>query len=361
MKNRGIREYILINFFISIILSAIVTIATLLFIICILHISCTSLYINFINSYNNSVECMMKVLLGAFLLFTFFLFVIFNGRVKVITNYIDEISKNVNKVAEGNLEINIPARYNNELSSLAKDINIMAFKIKELIKKEKELENQKNNLITNLSHDLKTPLTSIIGFLSLIYNNTYKSKEELEQYSRIALDKGKELKNLVDQLFEFNKISSEDRQLKKTRINIKELVEQVTISFIPEFEKNNMTYKIACKNIEPTVIVDVGLIARAFENIISNAIKYGSSGKYLDIILENEKGKIAISFINYGEKIDEKDIEILFNRFYREEKQCSKKEGSGLGLAIVKKIVDMHHGTIQVTSSQEKTIFKIAL
>ena len=102
-------------------------------------------------------------------------------------------------------------------------------------------------------------------------------------------------------------------------------------------------------------------MVRVFENIISNAIKYGSSGKFLDIKLKKENDKVIISFINYGDMIEKDDLEKLFDRLYRIEKKSNKKEGTGLGLAISKAIVEMHGGNITVDSSKEKTEFKIIL
>ena len=122
-----------------------------------------------------------------------------------------------------------------------------------------------------------------------------------------------------------------------------------------------MEYKIISKSKGLKINADPILLGRAFENIISNSIKYANEGKYLNIIIDKESDSAIIKFINYGDEIKQEDLENLFNRFYRVEKSCSRKEGTGLGLAIVKTLVECHSGEISVTSSNEETEFKIKI
>jgi len=147
--------------------------------------------------------------------------------------------------------------------------------------------------------------------------------------------------------------------LNKYEIGVEALIEQVTMGFIPEFEDNNMEYKIISKSKGLKINADPILLGRAFENIISNSIKYANEGKYLNIIIDKESDNAIIKFINYGDEIKQEDLENLFNRFYRIEKSCNREEGTGLGLAIVKTLVECHSGEISVTSSNEETEFKI--
>ncbi|WP_456237568.1 HAMP domain-containing sensor histidine kinase [Clostridium frigoriphilum] len=277
------------------------------------------------------------------------------------TDYIEEISHNLNIISKGNMDINIPIRTKTELGNLASNVNKMACSIKELMKKEKVWEKQKNNLITNLSHDLRTPLTSVIGFLELIEKGNYKNNDELHHYCEVSLSKAKELKSSVEQLFEFTRISNGDINLNKSNIYLQQLIEQATIGFIPSFEEAGMEYKISSKDVGLTINGDAILLVRAFENIISNAIKYGSEGKYLDVNIEKENNMVVVRFVNYGDIIEEENLKNLFQRLYRVEKHCNKKEGTGLGLAIVKTIVELHNGNIEVASSKERTEFKIKL
>ncbi|GAA0076556.1 ATP-binding protein [Clostridium sp. CTA-5] len=359
MKNRSIKWEILINFFVAILSSIGITLSILFGIILILHKSNAKLYLTFINLYNTDTRFMMGFLAIIFIVFIIIMSFIFIKKMDKITNYIKEISINVNKVAKGNMETIIPIKLDNELGKLAKDVNQMIFSIKDLMEKEREWEKHKNNLITNISHDLRTPLTSVIGFLELIKNKKFCSEDELNHYCEISFNKANQLKACIDQLFEFTKLTNGDIKLNKTKVHINELIEQVTIGFIPLFQEKNMKYRILAEESKISIDGDPVLLARAFENIISNSIKYGSNGKYLDINIKKEDNKASISFINYGDMIEEEDLNRLFERLYRVEKKSNKKEGTGLGLAITKTIIEMHEGEILINSFKEKTEFKV--
>lgn len=349
------------NFFIAMLMSIISTLVGVFLVIIWLHIFCPSLYMKFTNEYNTNSLVMLGFSIGVFVTFIVLMCLIFIKRMNKITDYIEEISQNLNIVANGNMDINIPVKTKDELGTLASDVNKMAFSIKELMKKERQWEKQKNNLITNLSHDLRTPLTSVIGFLQLIETKNYRNDNELHHYCEVSLNKAKELKSSVEQLFEFTKISNGDVNLNKANINLHQLIEQVTIGFIPSFENSGMKYKISSKDAGLIINGDAILLVRAFENIISNAIKYGSEGKHLNINIEKGNNMAVVRFVNYGDIIEEENLKNLFQRLYRVEKSCNKKEGTGLGLAIVKTIAELHNGDIEVSSSKEKTEFKIKL
>ncbi|WP_455768553.1 HAMP domain-containing sensor histidine kinase [Clostridium estertheticum] len=361
MKNNSIKYNILINFFIAISMSIILTLVGVFLVIMVIHILCQGIYMKFINYYNTNSLVMLGFSIGIFVVFIVLMCLIFIKRMNKTTDYIEEISHNLNIISNGNMDINIPIRTKNELGTLALDVNKMAYCIKELMKKERVWEKQKNNLITNLSHDLRTPLTSVVGFLELIEKGNYKNNDELQHYCEVSLSKSKELKSSVEQLFEFTRISNGDVNLNKSNIYLQQLIEQATIGFIPSFENAGMKYKISSKDVGLTINGDAILLVRAFENIISNAIKYGSEGKYLDVNIEKENNMVVVRFVNYGDIIEEENLKNLFQRLYRVEKHCNKKEGTGLGLAIVKTIVELHNGNIEVTSSKEKTEFKIKL
>ncbi|MBU3214879.1 HAMP domain-containing histidine kinase [Clostridium estertheticum] len=342
-------------------MSIILTLVGVFLVIMWLHIFCRGLYMKFISAYNTNSLVMIGFIIGIFVVFIVLMCLIFIKRMNKITNYIEEISHNLNIISNGNMDINIPIITKNELGNLASNVNKMACSIKELMKKERVWEKQKNNLITNLSHDLRTPLTSVIGFLELIEKGNYKNNDELHHYCEVSLSKAKELKSSVEQLFEFTRISNGDINLNKSNIYLQQLIEQATIGFIPSFEQAGMEYKISSKDVGLTINGDAILLVRAFENIISNAIKYGSEGKYLDVNIEKENNMVVVRFVNYGDIIEEENFKNLFQRLYRVEKHCNKKEGTGLGLAIVKTIVELHNGNIEVASSKERTEFKIKL
>lgn len=318
------------------------------------------LYISFANAYNNDRTVMVASILMIFFIFILSACFMFIKKMNKITDYIEEISKTLNYISTGNMDVTIPIRRKDELGTLASDVNKMSYNLNKLMEKERTWEKHKNNLITNLSHDLRTPLTSILGFLELIEKGT-NNDEKLNHYCNISLGKAKKLKNSIDQLFEFTKINNGDLKLNKTEISIEELIEQVTMGFIPNFEDNNMEYRITSNIKGLKINADPVLLARAFENIISNSIKYASEGKYLDIIIDKENDLAIVKFVNYGEEIKQEDLLNLFNRFYRVEKSCSKREGTGLGLAIVKTVIELHLGEINVISSKDSTQFQVKI
>lgn len=360
MSSRSIKYNIIINLFFSGVQAFAITMLIFISGFGILHILSYNLYVSFAIAYNNSRIVGTICTLVIFFIFICLACSIFIKKMNKITDYIEEISRALNLLAEGNMEVTIPIRRKDELGTLASDVNKMAYDLNELMKKERQWENQKNNLITNLSHDLRTPLTSILGFLELIGKNT-NNNEKLKHYCNISLEKAKKLKSSIDQLFEFAKINNMDLKLNKTEIGIEELIEQVTMGFIPSFEDNNMEYRIISKSKGLKVNADPILLARAFENIISNSVKYASEGKYLDIIIDKENDNAIIKFVNYGEEIKQEDLANLFNKFYRVEKSCDKREGTGLGLAIVKTVMELHSGEINISSSKEKTQFEFKL
>ena len=357
-----IKFKILFNFFISAVLSLIISLFLYFGAIFLLHKCSNKLYMKFINEYNTNVYAMLLFTLSMLLIFIIIMCMIFFKRMDSITDYIEEITEKVNEAAQGDLDIQISKRGNNELSNLSENINNMADSIKKLIARERLWEKQKNNMITNLSHDLRTPLTSILGFLDIIASKKYADEKELDHYSKIALSKSKELEESINQLFEFTKISNGDIKLNLAELDAGELISQSLIGFMPDFEKENMTYEIHAAKEHIKIYADPLFMVRVFNNLTSNCIKYGSSGRKLDIyISETTEGKVQIIFRNYGDMIDAKDIDTLFNRLYRAEKTCEKREGTGLGLAIVKAVVELHNGSIEVTSSKEKTDFIIEI
>ncbi len=276
--------------------------------------------------------------------------------------YVDEISLELQKIAQGNLNIKIPVRESNELGELTKNINKMVEQLKTSIEDERNAERDKEELITSVSHDLRTPLTSILGYLELIVNNKYKDEEELKNYINIVYNKSQRLKKLIDQLFEFTKINYNNTKAEYSDINLSELLNQLTDEFFPIFQNE----KIDCRlNLPPKKIYVFGngdMLVRAFENILTNAVRYGKNGKYIDIDLVQSNNTVIVKITNYGNTIPKHFLPFIFERFYRIEPSRSEATGgAGLGLAIAKSIIELHSGQISAYSDKEKTTFEIHL
>jgi signal transduction histidine kinase len=266
------------------------------------------------------------------------------------------------KIAQGNLEAKIPIESNDELGQLAENINFMTEQLKNSIEEERKAEKMKNELITNVSHDLRTPLTSIIGYLGLVANDNYKDELTLRYYVDIAYSKSLTLKKLIDELFEFTKISYGGIKLNLEKIDLGQLLEQLVEEFVPILNESEMEYRLTSSKEKLFIEGDGSLLVRVFENLLSNAIRYGKEGKYVDINIKSEKDKAVISIINYGETISEMDLPYIFDRFYKVDKSRSQdREGTGLGLAIAKNIIELHGGEIAVYSKNGRTEFQVKL
>lgn len=295
-------------------------------------------------------------------IFSVLTIIFFLALVKKSIIYLEEIVSALGSISAGNLDINIPVRTGDELGKMADTVNNMAYRLKTTLEEERRLEKTKNDLITNVSHDLRTPLTSMLGYLDLITHKTDLEPEKLRKYSNIAYEQCGELKLLIDELFDFAKLNNPGMVINKTRIDLGEFLEQVMLGFIPSLEEAGMEYRLSLPDGRLLLYADPLLLARVFDNLLSNGIKYGKEGRRLDIELKKEAEEAIVSIINYGEAIEEGDLPYVFERFYRGDKARSgKNKGTGLGLAIVKSIVELHGGTIAVLSSEEKTVFEVRL
>lgn len=304
---------------------------------------------------------------------SFIVFVeIFFKLIDFTIEYIRKLRRSIQQVTSGNYGVQCEVEYDDELGSLAANINVLS---KTLLAKEKEseklkekeraaldiernAERQKNELITNVAHDLRTPLTTIVGYLELIKDDTALSKEDVHKYSGIAYEKSIRLQEMMDDLFEFTKLDNADIKLNKSMINLSGLIMQMTDEFYPSFKECNITPIVDLPEENIYVQGDGQLLARVFDNLISNALKYGYHNTDLKIEVSGDEKYATVKVINHGDTIAPDDIPLLFNKFYRtDSSRNSKTGGTGLGLAITKNIVDLHHGDISVTSDDQITTF----
>lgn len=304
---------------------------------------------------------------------SFIVFVeIFFKLIDFTIEYIRKLRRSIQQVTSGNYGVQCEVEYDDELGSLAANINVLS---KTLLAKEKEseklkekeraaldiernAERQKNELITNVAHDLRTPLTTIVGYLELIKDDSALSKEDVHKYSGIAYEKSIRLQEMMDDLFEFTKLDNADIKLNKSMINLSGLIMQMTDEFYPSFKDCNITPIVDLPEENIYVQGDGQLLARVFDNLISNALKYGYHNTDLKIEVSGDEKYATVKVINHGDTIAPEDIPLLFNKFYRtDSSRNSKTGGTGLGLAITKNIVDLHHGDISVTSDDQITTF----
>ena len=276
--------------------------------------------------------------------------------------YTHEISRILQKISEGDFSERLPVIGDNELSDIAMQVNHVAGEISQLMEKEKQAEQTKNDLITNVAHDLRTPLTSIIGYLDLLQTGPSLPEEARKQYLRIAHDKAKYLQQMIEDLFGLTKLGYSEQTAKMEPLDIVQLLAQLLEEFYPVFEQNDMDYEYA-PDVQHCVIRGDGrLLARLFDNLINNGIKYGKEGKLLRVELEGSGEQAVVRVINYGKVIPQKDLDRLFEKFYRgDASRSSSVAGTGLGLAIAANIAAAHGGSIGVTSSLKGTVFEVKL
>ena len=278
------------------------------------------------------------------------------------------ISKYVNSINEVYNSLDSILKEDNETIKLPSEINEFSEKINDIKyeyilskKNEEEAQQKKNDLIMYMAHDLKTPLTSIIGYLTLLSDEKDISKKSQEKYIKIALDKALRVEELTNQFFDITRYNLHDMPINKKQINISYLLEQLVDECYPMLEKNSLK----CNLKVPEKVMYMGdgdKLARAFDNLLKNAINYSYENTTIEIELhENDKG-IIIKFRNKGDKIPEYKLSKIFEIFYRgDDSRKSTTGGSGLGLAITKEIIELHGGNIMVKNDDEFIEFNILL
>ncbi|MHC1723903.1 MAG: sensor histidine kinase [Aminipila sp.] len=277
-------------------------------------------------------------------------------------NYLKQTTQLVDHISKGNLGIQIHNDRNDELGNLSSAINRMSSELKRLSDEEHRWEKAKDDMVSNISHDLRTPLTSIIGYLQLIINCENDHMESMIQYANVAYNKSLELKSLVEELFEFANISNQEFKLNKTKLDISELIKQVILGQMPALQEKILNCRSSFPDEKMYVFADAVLIARAFDNLLSNAVRYSTSGENIDVELAKEAGYVLIKITNYGTEIAQGDLPYIFEKFYCVNKSRSgSSAGVGLGLAIVKSIVEKHNGEVFVNSSNNRTTFAVRL
>ncbi|MDQ1912171.1 ATP-binding protein [Paenibacillus sp. GD4] len=276
--------------------------------------------------------------------------------------YVEELAAGLRMIATGNLEYRVEERTKDELGSLARGMNMMVEDLQNKIEEERRAERIKNELITNVSHDLRTPLTLIMGYLRLLHDKNYETPEQAAGYVGIAYSKSEKLKSLIDDLFEYSKLAHEDVPLYKKGVVINELLEQLLEEYVSLSEEQQFTIVRSVPSEKLTVLIDTDKMIRVFENLISNAIKYSPKPGTISIGMARERSHVIVRISNKADELSAEELERLFDRFYRvDAARTSETGGSGLGLAIAKSIVESHEGSIWAETSNGEIHFYVKL
>lgn len=261
--------------------------------------------------------------------------------------YIKYISEKVKVITHKELGSTLQVIGNDELAELCMNINSMSTQLKEKFEHEREVEKTKTELITNVSHDLRTPLTAIIGYLDILRNEKYKTKEDENEYLNSTYDLSLKLKNLIDELFEYTKLSNSNMVLDFVEADISAILRQMVGEYAPVIESKGLRVMAQIPEEKMLVKIDIEKMARVFDNILSNSEKYSIKPSDITVKAEYIHYDVMISITNKGRHIDKDTLSRMFEKFYRvDNSRSSEIEGSGLGLAIAKKIVELHSGQI---------------
>ncbi|MCL5444155.1 HAMP domain-containing histidine kinase [Lactobacillus johnsonii] len=265
-------------------------------------------------------------------------------------------------IADGHFDHRIPFVVKTDLQKVIDSINALVDSTVASMEEERQIEQSKDDLITNVSHDIRTPLTSIIGYLGLLKSS--ELNEDQTKYIQIAYDKALQMKALAEDLFEYTTLrSSTNNKLVLAPLHVNSMLEQVAAGFELEAEKKNIAFNVVTRPRDLVIDADAKMIVRMLNNLISNALKYGRGATEINLIANKVNNEfVELRVENNGEQIPKKSLQKIFDRFYRVESSRNLKTGgTGLGLAITKSIVDLHSGNIKCQSTSELTSFIIQL
>ncbi|AFQ43754.1 histidine kinase [Desulfosporosinus meridiei DSM 13257] len=293
-----------------------------------------------------------------FVVILVFLVIFFRFFISWFTKYFDEISAGMNKLAE---ESNDEITLSSELDFMENKLNQLKNNLEKQKKAALDAEQRKNDLVVYLAHDIKTPLTSVIGYLSLLDEAPDMPPEQKAKYVGITLEKAYRLEQLINEFFEITRFNLQAIVLNKEKINLLFMLQQMTDEFYPMLTPQDKQVSI---NVPEgfTLWGDADKLARVFNNILKNAIAYSYENKVIDISAKQQDKNMVITFTNQGNPIPREKLETIFEKFYRlDSARSTNTGGAGLGLAIAQEIVKAHEGTISVESSLKNTIFTVKL
>jgi signal transduction histidine kinase len=290
---------------------------------------------------------------AAFLIGLFLLWLLMRS----LTNIVDT----VNKIGAGDLDSRINLASGGELAHLSVTINQMAETLQQNVGKLREVDNLRRDLIANISHDIRTPISIVHGYVeTLIIKQKEISEEEKMEYLKTIITNTGRLERLVADLFELSKLESKQITPKKEVVYLSDLIQDLSSKYKLRAAEKNISFETDCSTGNPTVYADVAMIDRVLQNLIDNAINYTPGGGRVSVVIDNDgHGRVLIQVSNTGPGIPQDEIPRIFDRYYKVESRVG--HGTGLGLAIVKNILELHDTSIVVHSEPLKNIFSFHL
>jgi len=303
-------------------------------------------------TFRNNIDKIMLVLSIIFSL------IIFRFAISWITRYFDEIAEGMDNLMKGSdKEIELSP----EISFMETKLNMFKHILEKRERDAKQAEQRKNDLVVYLAHDIKTPLTSVIGYLDLMSEIPDMPTEQRAKYMEITLEKANRLERLINEFFEITRYNLQTIVLDKKDFNLSYMLFQMADEFYPMLSEKKQEVVV---NAEDDIMLcgDPDKLARVFNNVFKNAIAYGDKNSKIIIDVYKESQNAIITFKNYGKSIPPQKLDSIFEKFYRlDESRGTDTGNAGLGLAIAKEIVILHEGEIYAESNDDYTIFHIKI
>ncbi len=294
------------------------------------------------------------LVIGFLCLFAIFFYAALSKMVK----YLKQVEEGINNIAS---DSNESIRMITELKPIESRLTEIKKTLKRREQEANEAEKKKNDLVVFLAHDLKTPLTSVVAYLTMLDNYKDMPEEERERYTHIALEKSIRLGELINEFFEITKYNLQDIILEPVELNLSMMLEQVADELYGVLQDKNLACEVEAQE-NLMVHGDADKLARVFDNILRNAVSYCEANSTIHIQAGRTKEGICIVFSNRGQQIPAEKLDIIFEKFYRlDEARHSRTGGAGLGLAIAKEIVELHGGSIRAESDVKETRFIVIL
>lgn len=275
-----------------------------------------------------------------------------------VIRYLGAIAGEMDKLVKGREEdIQLPG----EIAFMTTRLNRINHELLAQQEAAREAEQRKNDLVVYLAHDLKTPLTSVTGYLNLLSEAPDMPTEQRARYTGIALEKANRLEQLVDEFFDITRFSLQTVLLQREHLDLRRMLEQMADELYPLLSEQHKEIALALEG-DLDIEADADKLARVIDNVLKNAIAYGDPGGTISIHACRDEAQLVLTITNQGPTIPPEKLEMIFERFFRlDAARTSTSGGAGLGLAIAKEIIRAHEGTISAESAEGATTFTIIL
>lgn len=273
-------------------------------------------------------------------------------------SYLESVVEEAKKLAEPTGErIQLPG----DLESVEYHMNVIREEALENRRKAEEAEQRKNDLIVYLAHDLKTPLTSVIGYLSLLQEEKDLPAAQREKFTNVALDKAYRLEDLINEFFDITRFNLTNIVLEKSQLDLSRMAEQTVFEYQPALGEKHLTIEQDCEE-GIMILADSDKLERVLDNLLRNAVSYSTPDTAIRVTLHRKESDAVFTVSNHGRTIPQEKLDRIFEQFFRlDSARSSGTGGAGLGLAIARDIVELHGGTITAESMQETITFTVTL